>query len=279
MALSAFNDSTGGQAVCSSLSYAVEQGNDMRPATAARPLPTDLVASYRSRGFCLVDGLLTPEECTRYRDEELRLSEDKDRQLHSGKVFRQRVNIWRDSPLLAELTLHPLLTAWATQLAGVPLRLWHDHALVKEPHNGVPTEFHQDQPYWPHSDSFEPISAWIALQDVPPERGCMSFIPGSHRFTEVAMQNLGDPRSLFEKCPAMEWMERVTVPIKAGSVTFHHGRTAHRAYANDTDEFRVAHTVIYMPRTTRWDGREHAVVKTGDFQIGDLIQGELFPPV
>ena len=251
---------------------------------ALSPLPADLVAGYRSRGFCLVEGLISPEECARYRTESLRLAADESKLTNAaGTSYRQalcqRVNVWRDSPLLRALTLHPRLGAWASQLAGVPLRLWHDHALIKDPHNGAATEFHQDQPYWPHLDSAQPISAWIALQDVPPERGCMTFIPGSQRLTDLAATDLTDAGGLFGLRPDLAWAERVTVPIRAGSVTFHHGRTAHQASPNTTDEHRVAHTVIFMPRSTRWDGRSHAVVKPGDFQIGAVLQGELFPEV
>lgn len=247
-------------------------------------LPANLVADYQARGFCLVDGLIDAEDCARFRAESLRLAQEEDR-LNGApgsryrQALRQRVNTWRDSHVMRELTLHPLLCAWASQLAGVPLRLWHDHALIKDPRNGAATEFHQDQPYWPHLDSAQPISAWIALQDVPPERGCMSFIPGSHRHTGLAGSDLTDAGGLFGLCPELAWAERVTLPIRAGSVTFHHGRTAHQAGPNNTDEHRVAHTVIFMPRSTRWDGRRHAVIQPGDFAVGDRIQGELFPEV
>lgn len=251
--------------------------------TALSQLSADLVASYRRRGFCLVEGLLGPEECARYRAESLRLAGDEAKLTSTAGRYRQalcqRVNVWRDSPCLRELTLHPQLCAWATELAGTPLRLWHDHALIKDPHNGAATEFHQDQPYWPHQDSPNPISAWIALQDVPPERGCMSFIPGSHRLDELGATDLTNAGGLFALRPELAWAERVMVPIRAGSVTFHHGRTAHQANPNDTDEHRVAHTVIFMPRTTRWDGRAHVVIRPGDFAVGDRIAGDLFPEV
>ncbi len=253
-------------------------------ATAIAPLASDLVADYRQDGFCVARGLLGADECSRYRAESLRLCSEGGLLNEPGeskyrRALIQRVNIWRYSTIMAELTLHPRLVAWATQLAGVPLRLWHDHALTKAPHNGAATEFHQDQPYWPHLDSAQPISAWIALQDVPVECGCMSFIPGSHRLTGLAATDLTDAGGLFALKPELAMEPRVTIPLRAGDVTFHHGRTAHRAFANDTDGYRVAHTVIYMPRTTRWSGSEHAVIAAGDFALGDLIQGELFPEV
>jgi phytanoyl-CoA hydroxylase len=256
----------------------------MPTATALRHLSADLVASYRSRGFCRVEGLLSPEECAMYRAESLQLAaQTEGLNGQAGTSYRkalvQRVNIWRESPMMASLTLHPQLCAWATQLAGVPMRLWNDHALIKEPMNGAPTEFHQDQPYWPHLDSAQPISAWIALQDVPAERGCMSFIPGSQHLTNLSATDLTDARGLFNLRPELVWHERVTLPLKAGDLTFHHGRTAHMANANATDQHRVAHTVIFMPRTTRFSGSGHVVTKDAGFAPGDLLQGPLFPDV
>jgi phytanoyl-CoA hydroxylase len=62
-------------------------------------------------------------------------------------------------------------------------------------------------------------------------------------------------------------------------VTFHHGRTAHRANANDTDEYRVAHTVIYMPRTTTYAGTGHCVTDGQGFTAGQVLAGDLFPEI
>lgn len=258
----------------------------MQPATAhaLRPLPADLVAGYRRDGFCVVRGLLSAGECAEYRAECLRLCEESDLLRNQpGSKYRaaliQRVNVWRDSPAIARLTLLRQLCAWATALAGEPLRLWHDHILAKAPKNGAPTEFHQDQPYWPHRDSAQPISAWIALQDVPVERGCMSFIPGSQHLTGLGSSDLTDAGGLFALRPELAMEPRVTIPLRAGDVTFHHGRTAHRANANDTDEYRVAHTVIYMPRTTTYAGTGHCVTDGQGFAAGQVLAGELFPEI
>ncbi|HEX6972404.1 MAG TPA: phytanoyl-CoA dioxygenase family protein, partial [Limnochordia bacterium] len=165
------------------------------------------------------------------------------------------------------------------RLAGVPLRLWHDQVLIKQPQNQAPTEFHQDQPYWPHADALHPISAWVALVDVPVERGCMSFIPGSFRRRDLAAQNLADPRSLFSLWPELEWEPRVTLPLQAGDCTFHHGRCAHMAGANQTDAARVAHVIIFTDATTTYTGKRHVVTDPLGLTPGQRLEGELFPLV
>lgn len=239
------------------------------------------VQVYRENGFLRVRGIISPEEAARFReaaDEVLRTASE---QQVGSPVFRQYVNTWRLSETLKGLTLHPSITRIAERLAGVKLRLWHDHLLVKEPSKSTPTHFHQDQPFWPHANSTHPLSCWVALNDVPVERGCMTFIPGSHRLTDLSMQNLRDAGSLFNLAPDLGWDERVTLPLKAGDCTFHHGRTAHMANANTTEENRYGFAIIYMDATTTFTGTNHAVTNAprdaGELAEGDLLAGELFP--
>lgn len=55
-----------------------------------------------------------------------------------------------------------------------------------------------------------------------------------------------DKRSyLFDHWPELEWMPRVTVPLRAGDATFHHRRTAHAAGANHTAADRVSIALTY----------------------------------
>ncbi len=238
----------------------------------------ELISEYRRNGFVKVVGLLTREDALWYRDRAL---EACDRLLanYNGPIFDQNVNVWREDPAMRKLTLLPKLHRIAKTLAGVPLRLWHDQILIKRPHNNAPTEFHQDQPYWPHANSFHPISCWIALGDVIVESGCMTFIPGSQSFTELPAQNLADPKSLFEVCPELAWEPRVTIPLQAGDCTFHHGRCAHMAGANHTDDPRVAHAVIFMDSTTCFNGSGHVVTAPLNLPVGSKLDGELFPEI
>ena len=92
-------------------------------------------------------------------------------------------------------------------------------------------------------------------------------------------QHLNDPRSLFTLCPELEWTERVTVPLRAGDCTFHHGRCAHMATPNMTDVPRVAHVIIYMDRGVRFSGRRHVVTHPLGLETGAALDGELFPVV
>jgi ectoine hydroxylase-related dioxygenase (phytanoyl-CoA dioxygenase family) len=235
-------------------------------------------AFYRENGFVHIPNVLSRDEAERFRQVALDYTAAHP-PLSNRPVFDQHVNCWTDDDRMKQLTLHPNVAKVASALVGVPLRLWHDQILIKQPHNNAPTEFHQDLPYWPHSGTITPISAWIALCDVPVERGCMTFLPGSHRITDLPAQNLGDPRSLFQLAPDLVWSPRLTVPLKAGDCTFHHGLCAHMATPNFTDEPRVAHVVIFMGRNTTYSGKGHVVTDPLGLPVGATLQGDQFPDV
>lgn len=249
-------------------------------------LATDLVdpasiESYRADGFVRVPGVLAPEEVERFaaaaRSYVERHRDESHAKNYAEKVFTQLVNVWQHDETLRGLTLHPRLAAVATQLAGVPLRLWHDHMLVKPPHNEAATEFHQDRPYWPHATSRHSLSAWVALVDVPVERGCMTFLPGSHEHAGLRAQDLRDRDDLFRVAPDLRWKKRVTVPLRAGDCTFHHSYTAHMATPNYTDDPRFAQVVIYMDAATTYDAARHVVTDPLGLGSGDPLNGPTFP--
>lgn len=237
----------------------------------------DDVARFRRDGFLRVRQVLDRDEVARFRAAAERNLAERRALNPTDPTFAQLVNVWRDDPEIAALTRHRGLAAIAGQLAGIPLRLWHDQLLIKLPHNGARTEFHQDAPYWPHASARHWLSAWVALVDVPTERGCMSFLPGQHHRNDLRAVDLTDARDLMSVAPDLVYAERVTLPLRAGDATFHHGLTPHTANANDTDDPRFAHVVIYMDAETRYDGRPHVVTDPLGLTVGSTFPDADFP--
>jgi phytanoyl-CoA hydroxylase len=246
--------------------------------TTLETLSEETIRTYRRQGCVRIPGVISPAEAAEMQDAALALSTRMESLSKTG-IFTQLVNVWQEDETLRRLTMHPNVAAVAERLAGVPLRLWHDQILIKQPHNNRPTEFHQDQPFWPHVNSPHSLSTWIALVDVPVERGCMTFITGSQDRTELRAQDLADPDSLFRICPDLVWGERITYPLRAGDCTFHHSRTAHMATPNFTDEPRVAHVIIYMDEGTTYVSQPHPVTDPLHLQDGQPLAGELFPQI
>ncbi len=251
----------------------------MTATTTQVHLTDDQIEGYRRDGYIHVPGVLSPEEVDRYREAAARAYDELTSLDESNQMFRQIVNVWKSDPVLRELTLHQGLATLATQLAGVPLRLWHDQLLIKKPHNATPTEFHQDAPYWPHANARHQLSAWVALVDVPVERGCMTFIPGSHQRHDIRAIDLTDSHDLFAAAPDLAYQQRVTVPLRAGDCTFHNGYLAHTANSNDTDEFRYAMVDIYVDADVTYSGKSHVCTNGMGLEVGDHLPDEAFPPL
>lgn len=257
----------------------------MTPKTTPDDLTDETVASYRENGFVHMPGIIAEDEIAPFYDaiqafsEGMRARTDEHKMVRDHDVFTQLVNFWPENEAIRRLTFHPNIGAVAEKLAGVKLRLWHDHVLIKQPGRSRSTSFHQDRPFWPHDHADNSLSAWVALCDVPVERGCMSFIPGSHRYTDLPPQSTRDENVLFDTCPELRWEPRVTVPLKAGDCTFHHSRCAHMASPNSTDEPRLAHVIIFTDVTTTYSGKAHVVTDPLKLAVGDQLDGELFPPV
>ncbi len=74
----------------------------------------------------------------------------------------------------------PAAAVAARLMGSATARLFHEHVLVKEPGATTATPWHHDQPYY-CVDGEQTCSLWVALDDVPAERG-VEFVAGSHRW-------------------------------------------------------------------------------------------------
>ena len=257
------------------------------PAVRETETVTDAqVAFYQENGFVQVNNVLTPLELAAMQEEIDRIYTRGEGGIHThvagspySKVLDQRVNIWRDNPVVRAYVTTPRFAEMARRLAGVSgVRLWHDQALLKQPGDSRPTPWHQDLPYWPMNEAGA-LSMWMALDDVDERNGAMSFIPGSQRVGALPGINLVDPQDIFAAVPKGELAGTtpVTATLRAGSCTFHDGLCFHYASANTTDRPRRAMVVIYMPDGTTFNGRGHIVTKELGLRVGAPLQGELFP--
>jgi len=197
------------------------------------------------------------------------------------RVFAQRINLWMDHEGMRDLMLDERLGRMATQLAGVSgIRVWHDQALIK-PAWGAPTDWHMDNPYWSFA-SPDAISLWVALDDVTPDNGCLYFIPGSHKVEPKSNPSIGSNMSaLFKLYPEFAGITAVRAEMKAGSASFHNGRTFHAAQANMTPRPRRAMTCAYMPDGSVFNGQQNVLPDDyfKSLSMGDVLNDDRFVPL
>jgi len=251
------------------------------------PLPAELKERFRRDGFLVVPDLLdaalldrvTPEidAVVARRTREVRPPAERSRYEQS---FLQCINLWEDTPEIRSLTFHPGVAETAAFLLDAPaVRLWHDQALYKEA-GGRETDAHQDQPYWPMNET-DTVTAWVPLVDVDEEVGCMGYVPGSHRVGLRKFVNifLGEPYDILRD-PALQGTQPVFVPVRRGSVAFHHGLTVHLAKANRSNRIRRVHTIIFFrDGSTRAHAGPHPSVDRGQIRVGAPIASDATPIV
>jgi ectoine hydroxylase-related dioxygenase (phytanoyl-CoA dioxygenase family) len=195
----------------------------------------------------------------------------------------QIVNIWEASEAFRELIHHPRIVEEVAQLTKAEeVRVWHDQIQYKPAQKGGVNMWHQDSPYWPIlTPKTSQITAWIALDDVDESNGCMSMVPGSHRWGVQIdfLHTLQDFDAMLAAFQG-EAIEVVPCPVPKGYVHYHHPLTWHGSHANTSDRPRRAIAIHYMTEATRYDARGEHVMKpfvtVGD---GEKLEGDHFPLV
>jgi len=254
-------------------------------AVSPAPVTEEQVMSFQEKGYAQFDEVLTPEEFSDFRGA---LADATGRAelgyfYREGGEYTQHVNLWASHAGVRRHVFNPKLAEIARQLSrSERVRLWHDQLIVKMPGND-PSRWHQDLPLWPMIDA-GPLTCWLALVDVTVEMGCMSFLPGSHRWGRLAAGTL--PSELLASLEGVrllvpqdrrDSLQPVTIELKAGSCTFHDSLALHYAGPNQTDKPRQGFIINYMPNDVRFSGRSHVTTDPLNLAVGQPIAGEMFP--
>jgi ectoine hydroxylase-related dioxygenase (phytanoyl-CoA dioxygenase family) len=214
-------------------------------------LSEEKINFYSDNGFVKIEKVISPEFLEEVRKiiqaaVVVRKGKDerelKDKSQYEQSFLQCGYLCW-DFPAIKEFVFAKRFAGIARYLMEAEhVRLWHDQALFKEP-GGRITDAHQDCSYWPINEPQFTTTMWLALTDVPVEKGCLYFYPGTNKpelkeYVDI-FKNPHQPESLSNK-------EKIFVPLKAGDATFHSGLTFHGAGNNQTNEMRTAMTVIYI---------------------------------
>ncbi|KAI1429186.1 phytanoyl-CoA dioxygenase [Xylaria sp. FL1777] len=134
--------------------------------------------------------------------------------------------------------------------------------ICKQPEIGGAVPPHQDSTFL-YTDPPSAVGFWYALEDATAENGCLSFLPGSHRWAPVRqrfvraaaagksgtefMDNAG-PRFPIgekygeEKKDGAEDGDYVLGEVKAGSLVLIHGNLLHKSERNTSQKGRIIYT-------------------------------------
>jgi ectoine hydroxylase-related dioxygenase (phytanoyl-CoA dioxygenase family) len=142
-------------------------------------------------------------------------------------------------PEIRETRFRAWMRDTASALLGRPVEFWYDQFLAKPPREGAETCWHQDEAYWGRNLDERGITCWMPFQDVDPRNGCMHFIDRGHRDGILTHRQPDHVQSDLLRCEP-DLSRALACPIRAGSVTFHHGKTPHMTPPNRSDAWRKA---------------------------------------
>lgn len=254
-------------------------------------LSKEQIEAFRRDGFIESGKVLTDSEIEILQSETLRVIEDRENpempqpvlcHMMAGGIW-QIVNIWEASAPFHQLISNLKIVEEITQLTdNKTVRLWHDQIQYKPPTIGAPNHWHQDSPYW---QILKPkdcqITAWVALDDVDEENGCMRMVPGSHLWgVHIGfLESLPDFDSMPDNFEGHS-LKVVSCPVKKGEVHYHHSLTWHGSGKNLSGRPRRAIALHYMSEETCYDASgEHPMKQFVTVEDGEQLSGAHFPVV
>ena len=151
--------------------------------------------------------------------------------------FRKLNSYYQEHQTFVDLTRHPRIQGFLSQLIGEEAILKADMALSKPPFIGSEKPWHQDNAYFNWLPLHRVATAWIALDDATVENGCMHILPGGHKLGPLRHHHTIDCEIMpgrFDNDQALP------VPLRAGGVMYFSAMLPHQTPPNRTGSRRRA---------------------------------------
>ena len=258
-------------------------------------LTTEQVHDFNARGVLNIGQVASEADCARLMEDMYRAAAGEGDRApvrvgnmtgdHAAQVI-QIVNMWQASDAFFAHAKIPCVTDAIAQLTRSDLiRVWHDQVQCKPATSGGPTTWHPDWPLWPIITPADLITAWVPLQDVTVENGCMWMVPGSHKWgDQQAYLGTGDAFEAVNRdrsqLPEGADLKAVPIEVQRGECHLYHCLTWHGSRHNRTDQPRAAIAVHYMPEHIRYEPRgTHVMEPYVEVGEGEILRGAAFPLV
>ena len=167
--------------------------------------------------------------------------------------FRKLYSYHREHQTFIDLTQHPKIAGFISQLIGEEAVLKAEMALSKPPFIGSEKPWHQDNAYFNWLPLEKLATAWIALDDATEENGCMHVLPSGHTLGALKHHHTIDCEIVSDR---IDKTQAVPVPLKAGGVLFFSAMLPHQTPPNRTAERRRALQFQYRGETTHSVSKE-----------------------
>lgn len=229
------------------------------------------IAHYREHGYACIPGVASEATLVALRERSVALARGEIR--YPGLFFQPDADSGRYEDLafgqgwigpdqnyrkIEKLELDPLFRAWIENplfervvrrvIAG-PVTIYRATLFWKAPRVGSDLPWHQDGGrFWGLNRDPE-LQLWTALDDAPPEAGCLEVFPDSHHAGRATPLGGVVPRANVEAADADN--RALSLPARAGDVVLIHNHLWHRSGPNGTTGDRRGLTVCYMDAEIR----------------------------
>lgn len=148
-------------------------------------------------------------------------------------------------PVLDQIAHDPRILDAVEQLIGPDVLVGGTTIFLKPPASAGFISWHQDARYIglePHNW----VTAWLAVDDVDEQNGCMRMLPGSHKAPLADHIDTFDENNLLSRgqtVPGVDEAATVPVVLKAGQLSFHHPLIVHGSAPNLSDRRRLGFAI------------------------------------
>jgi phytanoyl-CoA hydroxylase len=237
---------------------------------------------YWDKGWVVVEGVFPRDTAERAAQLALDIvNRDFDPQASSVKVDRSEdgkesaprkldTPLGRDSSFGKMIFSSPL-PSLIEQLIGIKPILHSDQMFFKPPRHGSPKAYHQDNAYFLMHPDDHVLTAWIALDDVDEENGCLRYIDGSHLGPILPCEEVpGRPHDLTPADSLIDRSRESLARVKKGGVVFHHSKALHYSGPNRSPRWRRGYATHWIAADV-WG--ENAVYNQSYFKKPEVWKG------
>jgi ectoine hydroxylase-related dioxygenase (phytanoyl-CoA dioxygenase family) len=209
--------------------------------------------NYFENGFLALEKFVSDDWLARLNDVTKEFIDESRKLTASDSNFDLEPDHSADSPrlrrLMAPVEQHPVyrefglegpLVDLAQDLLGPNVKYHHSKLNFKWSDGGEEVKWHQDIPFWPHSNA-APLTIGLYLGDVDDEMGPLGVLPGSHLGPFYSHYNdngewTGALRD--EDASALDFSKAEYLSGPAGSVTIHNSWMIHGSVPNNSPRSR-----------------------------------------
>jgi hypothetical protein len=232
--------------------------------------------ALRADGFCAIDAIIRSPQLEAARNATDRILAAHGASSEYGVIA---LDAWPREPIFRELL--PVVACFAREFLGFSeVLVFQDLVIDKPPAAATPMPYHQDQPYLP-LDRDDGLVAWVALDDADEARGCLHYVPRTHRLGARRPAQFSGAHQRDTNLPPIDVDGRaaIAVPAPAGQAVFHSPLVWHGSPPNSTALPRRAWSIYFVHPDVCWapDRAAHPYLLELAPAAGAPVTGERFP--